>query len=163
MNKKNKKIQINKSKKQKRRQLSLKDRAKVALILIGLFSPLFIYILFKNQERKELFENDSFQTVAFIEQLKPRQRKGINGSQDVIYFKFLHGDTVVHLIEQTMAGRIANRGLKIGNAYELTVVNSNYKIFKLNLDRQIDSCCSYRSAKRHKYNTEKHKQIIKSK
>ncbi|MBI9056543.1 MAG: hypothetical protein JEZ01_02100 [Labilibaculum sp.] len=162
-NKKKKKVQNNRSKKHNTKQLGLRKRVKIAFILIGLFSPLFVYIFFKNQERKELLENDSFQTVAFIEYLKPRQRKGINGSVDVIYFKFIHGDTVVHSIKQTMAGRISSKAIKIGNAYELTVVNSDNDIFKLNIDKRIDSCYSNVGVKCHKYKSERHKQNIKNK
>jgi len=160
MGKKKKRVHINRGKKQIKKKLNFMDRAKIAAIILAIFSPLFVYIFFKNQERNDLLQNNSFNTIAVIEKLKPRQRKGISGSEDVIYFKFLRRDTIIHQIEQVMSGEISRKNIKIGNAYEVKVVNTDYRIFKLNLETKIDYQDSNWKSKIHKYLSERHKSNV---
>lgn len=163
MRKNKKRIENNRGKKKLKKQLSIKDRAKIALILIGIFSPLLVYIYFNTQERNELLRNDSFETIAFIEKLKRNSRKGTTTSEDVIYFNFQYNDTIHHEIYSTMTGTISGKKMKIGDAYNLTVVKSNTSIFKLKLESKIDTIYSNSNVKCHKFKSERHKQIIKFK
>ncbi|GAB7089704.1 hypothetical protein [Marinifilum fragile] len=148
-------------KKKSNKEFSVKNRVKLAFILLAIFSPIFVFIHFNHKKNKELLQNDSFKTIAFIEKLRPNQRKGITTSKDVIYFKYRHNDTVFHGIHQEMVGTISGLKMKIGDAHELIVARSNSSVYRLNLDSKLDTVFNNSTVKCHSYKSERHRDIIK--
>lgn len=145
----------------KNKELGIKDRIKLAFILLAIFSPIFVFIYFNHKKRIELLQNDSFKSIAFIEELRPNQRKGITTSKDVIYFKYRHNDTLFHGITQGSVGTISGLNMKIGDAHNLIIARSNSNVYRLNFDLKLDTIFNNSAVKCHSYKSERHRDIIK--
>ncbi|MFD2567180.1 hypothetical protein [Pseudotenacibaculum haliotis] len=127
---------------------------------LGFFVLIFIFIYYNGKAREQKLKDKGFDSVAIVEKLKLNASKGTTGTEDIVYFYFVKGDTVFHKISSLHSGTIKRLKIKLNDAFLLRIVKDDYSIKKVNYKVRIDTFIDKRKYHIHRYNTLIHKNKI---
>ncbi|NAS29918.1 hypothetical protein GTQ40_02940 [Flavobacteriaceae bacterium R38] len=95
-----------------------------------------------------------------VEKLKENARKGRTSRKDIVYFYFVHNDTVFHKLKNLSRGGIKKLDIKKNDCFEMRVVKNDYGIFDIDFKKKKDTLIDKRKYRVQKYNTIIHRYII---
>jgi hypothetical protein len=138
-----------------------KNNRILVIFWIAVCIPLFTWIWFNRQNRLEELTNNSIDTVAIIEHLKPNQRKGTTTNKDVVYVFFQYQDKIIHEIDQISDGMIKKLDIKVGDRYPIKVSKADPNVFEISYKKEIDRIIELDMDLEHVYQSTRHRYLIK--
>jgi|TARA_R110002110_G_scaffold309364_2_gene522877 hypothetical protein len=130
------------------------------IITLGILGAFFLLIYGVNVYQKNKLTKGAFTTYATVELLKENQRKGKSGKIDIVYFYFIHNDSVFHKLKQIPVRSISKQKIKLNETFKIKVAKLDYGVFEIEFTERIDTTINNDEYKTQIYNTFIHRNII---